>query len=379
VRARRFGAIRVGSSIVLATVLMGSVGAPVASSAPEPQLVVHTPLVDLDDGDLVGVGVSDPKPFSYLRVEQCWRADGAVGSCFVYNSAAVDAGSPPVSIRIVARHSGYLIGPNVDCAVVQCFVHVEVAQAFSAPYIERDLPIDLSPVGATAPIVVTDPPSGYTHRQSIGLAGLNFRPGVTYRVRQCLEAYGSFIVQCRIAKDVVADARGVIAARLRVHETFMVTGLATPVDCTSPVAPCFLFVDQVDTPGVDRASVMLSFAKQPQTPPNVAPFLTEVDESAGRAFVPVEIRGATDQHLVSTIAFRWRTLAWSASAADFVAHEGVQIVSARLPIVYLPVTITDDTAVEGDELVLVQVLSPINATIGGYSGIGGVVIHDDDA
>jgi len=41
--------------------------------------------------------------------------------------------------------------------------------------------------------------------------------------------------------------------------------------------------------------------------------------------------------------------------------------------------ITDDAAVEGDELVLVQVLSPINATIGGFSGIGAIVIHDNDA
>jgi hypothetical protein len=46
--------------------------------------------------------------------------------------------------------------------------------------------------------------------------------------------------------------------------------------------------------------------------------------------------------------------------------------------VYLPVRIIDDALDEPDEVVFTHIPSAINATVGGFNGVGAVVIIDND-
>jgi hypothetical protein len=73
-------------------------------------------------------------------------------------------------------------------------------------------------------------------------------------------------------------------------------------------------------------------------------------------------------------------------AIDWAATVGIDVVPTSGTLTFapgettktIPVEVVGDTEVEGGEMGLVGLSDAVGASVGGYAGIGGVLIGDDD-
>ncbi len=363
-------------ALVAASLFAIAAGAPASQAAVAPSLVV-SPTTDLTDTTLISVRLNDALANSTVSIQQCYGTD-STDQCWTYASGPQSAATGPLTIWASRSNFwGSPLGPLVDCGVIQCFLHIEASQPFQAPYLVRDIAL---PFRAAAPILrqpiaVASPTTALVDRQVVALSGLGFSPSAEFRVRECwVPATYPWLQRCQGNHVVESDPNGMISTTFTVRRRF--TDVEPAITCGDSGTPCFLIVQRTDASG-ERAIVMISFGTRTFAPPTLIPLITSVPEDIGVALVPVRIDAPTDR-LVATLAVNWRTLPWTAGPADFAGRETTFIVSPYLPVVYLPVRIIDDAIDEPDEIVFTHIPTAINATIGGYNGVGGVVIVDND-
>ncbi len=350
---------------------------PSAAGAAAPAIVV-TPTANLVDGTPISVSVTNPLPNTSVAVQQCYGTDSP-DQCWTYTTGIQHSTSLPLTIHASRwRFWGSPLGPLVDCGVVQCMLRIEATQPFQAAYLVRNVALQFVTDTATIrqPIAVASQTTALVDNQVVRIAGLGFSPGAEFRIRQCWVPYTyPWLERCQGNTVVNSDANGLVASNFTVRRRF--TAIEPAVTCGDGNTPCFVIVQRTDALG-ERALVMISFVDRPFAPAPLVPLAVTVPEDVGTALVPV-ILGAEPDRLVNTIGFNWRTLPWTAGPSDFSAVPNrVTLVSPYLSVVYLPVRIVNDTIDEGNEIVFTHIPSAVNATVGGYSGVGVVIIVDDD-
>jgi Neocarzinostatin family len=362
--------------LAVASLFGVAVGSPASSAAAAPTLSV-SPTADLTDTTLISVRLTNAFANTNVSVRQCYGTD-STDQCWTYANGPQTAATGPVTIWASrSNFYGSPLGPLVDCGVIQCFLHIEAAQPFQAPYLVRDIALQFRPTPASLrqPIAVASPTTALVDRQVVALNGLGFSPSAEFRVRECwVPATYPWLQRCQGNHVIESDASGMIATTFTVRRRF--TDIDPAITCGDSATPCFIIVQRTDASG-ERAIVMISFGSRTFAPPTLVPLITTVPEDIGVALVPVRVDAPTDR-LVSTLAINWRTLPWTAGPADFTGRESTFIVSPYLPVVYLPVRVIDDSIDEPDEIVFTHIPGAINATVGGYNGVGGVVIVDND-
>lgn len=81
-----------------------------------------------------------------------------------------------------------------------------------------------------------------------------------------------------------------------------------------------------------------------------------------------------------TVRVRWRTVSNSATAGlDFTAASGTATFAPGETETSVPIEVLGDDLAEGREIVVVAFENPENATVGGWFGLGFVIINDDDS
>jgi photosystem II stability/assembly factor-like uncharacterized protein len=91
--------------------------------------------------------------------------------------------------------------------------------------------------------------------------------------------------------------------------------------------------------------------------------------------IPIALSGPSSR----TITVDWRTLDYSATAgSDYVAASGTLAFAPGTTSATIELSVLGDTVVEPDELLLVATSNPVNATLGGFYGLGfGTIVSDD--
>ena len=113
-------------------------------------------------------------------------------------------------------------------------------------------------------------------------------------------------------------------------------------------------------------------------PPTIVPGAASISEgNSGTTTlqIPVSLSAPSGQ----TVTASWTTLNNTAVApGDFTAASGTVTFAPGQTTQTVPVTINGDTLNEPDELLIVSLTNPTNATIGGFLGLGfGTIINDD--
>jgi len=104
--------------------------------------------------------------------------------------------------------------------------------------------------------------------------------------------------------------------------------------------------------------------------------VAEYDEGLVTVELPVTLSGPSSQ----TVSANWQTANGQAVApADYVASYGSVIFEPGETRQTISVTIVGDALDEPDESVYISLRNPTNARIGGFYGLGFVVILDDEA
>jgi parallel beta-helix repeat protein len=108
--------------------------------------------------------------------------------------------------------------------------------------------------------------------------------------------------------------------------------------------------------------------------------VVEGDAGSSVALVPVTL----DQPSPSPVTVAWSTIdpsalpAGAAGTDDFATASGTVTFAPGETSATVPITIVGDLDAEGDQLVVVSFRSPTGARIGGFWGLGGIWIRDDD-
>jgi photosystem II stability/assembly factor-like uncharacterized protein len=121
-------------------------------------------------------------------------------------------------------------------------------------------------------------------------------------------------------------------------------------------------------------------------PPVIAPAPTAAPVTEGNAGQTRVMHVAFDlsHPYALQVTVQWHTLdvpgaAYAQSAAgDFVAATGTMVFPKGATRQYADVVVKGDNLEEADETVFVALANATNATIGGFGGLGGGIIHDDD-
>jgi photosystem II stability/assembly factor-like uncharacterized protein len=122
-------------------------------------------------------------------------------------------------------------------------------------------------------------------------------------------------------------------------------------------------------------------------PPVVAaaPATAQVTEGAGGTTHVMRVPFDLTHPYAATVTVKWRTLDLpgnpdiaSAAAGDYVAASGTLVFPRASTRQYADVVVNGDDLDETDELVVVSLLEPTNASIGGFWGLGFGRIGDDD-
>lgn len=237
---------------------------PAVPEKPRPTTSV-TPAAGLNDEDLVTLTGEGFGPFDQLSIRQCAvesaRIIGHNPLCRHYADDAAEAdGTFSTDLRVLRRISSPSVAGGIDCAVVDCYVSVEVQNNnhYRAPQRNDRGPIPIflnfenSPIERPQPVVRTKPRNNLVDGQE-----------VTVSVERHPDVYGSEIVQCeagetdlsrcmrartvRVTGEDSTDHYTVIVRRiLRFgdigHGGVPIDGTAEPIDCAADEKRCALFV-----------------------------------------------------------------------------------------------------------------------------------------
>ena len=160
---------------------------------------------------------------------------------------------------------------------------------------------------------------------------------------------------------------------------FLVHRIVDTVDCADPSEVCSI---TATVPGEAFFSLgRIQFAPKP---PLVIPGTASVREgNSGTAalHLPVTLSYASTQ----TVTVQWATR-FVPGAPDFQADPTTDYTAASGTLVFAPgqtvqsvtISVRGDTLVEPNEYFAVQFHDPTNAAVGGYYGLGGGLIVNDD-
>jgi hypothetical protein len=155
------------------------------------------------------------------------------------------------------------------------------------------------------------------------------------------------------------------------------------VRCDSAPGACVLVAAPAIAPDLWSAPVPLEFEPVPTVVPVITPLAVtapEGDAGTSTAYVPVALsEPSLEPVTVHYQTFDAPALPWAAvSGEDYTATSGTITFPPLETSAGIAVEVHGDTLAEGDEMALVALTDPVGGTIGGYSGIGGVVIPAED-
>ncbi len=196
---------------------------------PVPSVSVD-PDVGLIDRQIVDVNIRGAEPDSFVSMRLC-TADFATCRGFVSDNVNGDPAVVPVALP-------RLLAPNVDCALVQCVLSV---QLYSGDSYEFNVPVGFdpdAPLAGSAGIRAV-PARGLWDRQRVEVRGERFDPGAEVSVRECITAEPTSPGQCSEPQSLQANSIGHVTGRLTVHRVLQLSD--GDHDCVATT--CFLVVD----------------------------------------------------------------------------------------------------------------------------------------
>ena len=288
---------------------------------------------------------------------------------------AAPTGPTPVggvggAVRVEAGDEAVWVGGRLDGALVGHVVPVTVV-ADPAP-----------------PEVVVTPGEDLVDGQSVTVSGSGAFPGRTYVAVQCDGAVlADGVTEDELLYDC-ADPRFGTPVPVAADGTFSVAHVVRrdvtvgirPVHCDARPGACAVVLNPLYFPGGVPGGTAVSFRP---VPPVVAPQAVRVTEGDGGttvAEVPVHLdKPSSTPVTVEYTTFDAPALPWAATyGEDAEPAAGTLTFPPGEVYATIAVTVIGDTEAEGEEMALLGIASADGATIGGFAGIGGVVIDDDD-
>ncbi|MEZ5164975.1 MAG: neocarzinostatin apoprotein domain-containing protein [Acidimicrobiales bacterium] len=227
--------------------------------------------------------------------------------------------------------------------------------------------------------------------ETVTVTGTGFRPGSTVDLFQCGPSLDPPPDQgaCELSRaTVVADGAGGFTTPYEIRGVIsdpraLAGQGADPHDCVAaPTGACrIVAAEAVDFPGT-AVSASVALAPPPVAVPGSG---TIVEGDSGTAVLQIPI--TLDAPSSRTVTVDWTTVyfpEWTFPAAqpasDYASASGTATFAPGETVATADVTVHGDRRVEADELLVVSFRNPVNATLGGYWGLGfGTVIDDDEA
>jgi hypothetical protein len=353
----------------------------------------------------VRLTVDDSQELAGWTVRATATFDGAALPSGPVDAARCDAAvlADPSDAGLVADTCTFTGAPQEVDLVGELVTDVPVAAGTGAVWVGGTTAVGFAgaarPVDVADPSVTVAPATDLADGQVVTVTADDLRvpmPGVWW-VAQCEAAVLDRLPDASLALGggcadplvVDADAAGDLTTPLTIRRTIEVTGpVSTPrtVDCGAAADACAVVVyglrsgpDTQEAVGAG-APISLAAARPPVVVPGAVGVI-EGDEGAVTARVPVTLSApsATPVTVAYTTFDPPPTIEWAAtSGADFVPTAGTLTFDPGETDATIELTVVGDTEPEGLEMALVGLTDPVGATLGGFGGIGGVVISDDD-
>ena len=188
--------------------------------------------------------------------------------------------------------------------------------------------------------------------QTVTVEGTDLVPGQTVYVYECQDPYQLCTKQ--LAGTAVADEQGRVSITTTVRRwiyDFMADSGDLPTDCS--VATCHLALalrGYYEDGYEPLVSTDLDFAPTPAIFTSDSTWTWEGDTGTH----PIEVRFGVTPASRAFQVVRYRTYRWSADASDFVPAAGIVTLPPGATEGSVTIDVRGDTAVEGDELFLVE-------------------------
>jgi len=351
----------------------------VADAASSPQLVAG-PTTSLVDGQPILVGGTGFAPNTTLHLYECRIFSG----CGSLDSSAVTDSSGRFSIVGHARRGFADDGTPVDCAVTQCFLTVS-ASTMDARASWQDM-IRLPEVqiwlSYARPTVSVISNRRLADGQVVTVEGHGFVPGQTVYAYECSDLCTEFL-----PGRAVVGRDGRVSISRTVHRwifEYMASGGDPPMDCSVSTPGCALTLalrgDYEDgyekLAGADlylpTPAIFTSSSAGPGAFFGLGPVVTW-EGNVGTH--PVTVRFGVTPSSNRPQVLHYRTLAWTATAADFQPIDGAVTLPPGATEGSLTVRVRGDTLVEGDEAFVVEFRGTRRLTDTRATAV--VVIRDD--
>ena len=227
---------------------------------------------------------------------------------------------------------------------------------------------------ADAPTVSYSPSTNLSDGQTVEITGEHLVPGQTVHAYEC-QLYGTLCTKNLMASAIVdGSGRARVTVQVVRHiRDYMDDYGDLPMDCA--VQTCLLALALEGGDYEDGyfpvATTVLHFAPEPAL--FTAPArVYEANTGTHTVSVPFALSPATDRPR----AVRYRTVAWSAEADDFVPASGRILIPAGQTTATVDVAVYGDTTVETDEVFLVELRGRGSAR--GTHAFGVATILNDD-
>ncbi|MGZ4676593.1 MAG: neocarzinostatin apoprotein domain-containing protein [Acidimicrobiia bacterium] len=337
--------------IALAIALVGgalaaSAPANATASAATATLVV-TPGGTLTDGQVVSVNGSGFAPSSPLNFFECNSSD-----CEPLPQSIVTDAVGSFRMSWTARRGIVTSGTEYDCALGWCQLGVAAPSDPELELFPQDMSARVDLTFGPSPTMSISPSSGLADGQTVTVTGEHLAPGQTVHAWECQE-YGLLCTK-PLDREATVDAAGRVSFTVPlvrwIHD-YMDDFGDLPMDCAAVTCHLALTLEGYYEDGyVVLTHLPLHFAP---TPGLAAAGAQVYEGQSGTRQVAVPFALSFAGRRARTV--RYRTLAWSAQADDFVATRGRVSVPAGVDRGVVQIDVRGDTTPEPSEVFLVEI------------------------
>jgi hypothetical protein len=347
-----------------------------ASAATGLQLAA-APTTGLVDGQPILVTGTGFAPRTRLHFYECRTFDG----CASVGASAVTDASGRLGTVVPVRRGLSDHGTPVDCTVTSCFLAAssttadasanwaDMVQLPTSPAEPAVIGLSFAPQAAMAVV----PNHRLADGQAVTVEGRGLVPGQTVSVLECTGSPCTYA----LPGNAVVDRDGRVSIATTVHRwiyDWAASSRDLPYDCSTSTPACSLalalrgnYEDDYET----LTHAELNFASTPVIFTTGTTSTYEGDTGTH----PVEVRFGVAPTSNRRQVLRYRTLAWTATAADFRPVDGTVILPPDAIEGAVVVQVRGDTKVEQDEAFVVEFRGTRRLT--NTEGTAVVVIRDD--
>jgi hypothetical protein len=354
--------------LAVALLIGATAGPGAADTVPGAQLQAG-PTTDLVDGQPILITGTGFEPDTTVHLYECRNFSG----CVALDESAVTDGTGRLATIGHVRRGLDDSGTPVDCTVTQCFLAVSSSTADAHAYWQDMTPPDAAPIWlrfAPRATVSVVPNRRLADGQAVTVEGRGLVPGQPMYLYECA---GSPCTN-QLTGSAVVDHDGRVSIPTTVHRwvyDWAADGGDLPMDCT--VSRCGLALGlrgYYEDNNELLTSTELNFAPTP------AIFTTGTGTWEGDTGThPVEVRFGVTPSSHRPQVLRYRTWAWTATAADFQPVDGSVTLPPGATEGSVTVDVRGDTEVEPNEVFLVEFLG--TGRLSRTRGAAVVTIQDD--